>query len=123
MHGYQAPKKLTLNQWALAGSWQVDPEKGVLAAPGGKIEFRFLARDLHLVLGPGTGGKPVRFKVTIDGAAPGAAHGVDTEADGAGTVQTQRLYQLIRQAGDIREHVFTIEFLDAGVEAYSFTFG
>jgi cytochrome c biogenesis protein CcdA/thiol-disulfide isomerase/thioredoxin len=123
LHSYEAPKSLTLNQWALAGSWKVDPEKGVLASPGGKIEFRFLARDLHLVLGPGQGGKPVRFKVTIDGAAPGASHGFDTDQNGAGTVQTQRLYQLIRQSGDIQEHVFTIEFLDAGVEAYSFTFG
>jgi cytochrome c biogenesis protein CcdA/thiol-disulfide isomerase/thioredoxin len=121
-HVYSAPAALKLNQWALAGSWSVDPEKAVLGAGGGKIEFRFYARDLHLVLGPG-GGKPVRFRVTLDGAAPAANHGADTDSSGAGIIDGQRLYQLIRQSGDVGEHVFSIEFLDPGVQAYSFTFG
>jgi cytochrome c biogenesis protein CcdA/thiol-disulfide isomerase/thioredoxin len=119
---YAAPGALTLNQWALAGTWAVDPEKAVLRAAPGKIEFRFLARDLHLVLGP-NGGKPVRFRVLLDGAAPAGSHGADTDAGGEGTVTEQRLYQLIRQSGDVQEHVFSIEFLDPGVQAYSFTFG
>jgi hypothetical protein len=122
-HVYSAPSALKLNQWALSGSWNVDPEKAVLGASGGKIEFRFYARDLHLVLGPGSGGKPVRFRVTLDGAAPAANHGADTDSSGAGVIDGQRLYQLIRQSGDVGEHVFAIEFLDPGVQAYSFTFG
>jgi cytochrome c biogenesis protein CcdA/thiol-disulfide isomerase/thioredoxin len=122
-HRYSAPAALKLNQWALSGSWSVDPEKAVLGASGGKIEFRFYARDLHLVLGPGSGGKPVRFRVTLDGAAPGASHGADTDSSGAGVIDRQRLYQLIRQSGNVGEHVFSIEFLDPGVQAYSFTFG
>jgi cytochrome c biogenesis protein CcdA/thiol-disulfide isomerase/thioredoxin len=122
-HVYAAPPALKLNQWALGGSWNVDPEKAVLGASGGKIEFRFYARDLHLVLGPGSGAKPVRFRVTLDGAAPGASHGADTDSAGAGIIDGQRLYQLIRQSGDVGEHVFAIEFLDPGVQAYSFTFG
>jgi len=86
--------------------------------------FRFQARDLHLVLGPGPSGKPIRFRVRLDGADPGTSHGTDTDATGVGVVTTQRLYQLIRQpTGDIRPHTFTIEFLDAGVQAYAFTFG
>src|ERR1700729_295080 len=121
-HVYTAPSALKLNQWALSGSWNVDPEKAVLGASGGKIVFRFYARDLHLVLGPGSG-KPVRFRVTLDGAAPAANHGADTDASGAGIIDGQRLYQLIRQSGDVGEHVFSIEFLDPGVQAYSFTFG
>jgi hypothetical protein len=123
LHGYSAPAALKLNQWALSGSWNVDPEKAVLGAVPGKIEFRFYARDLHLVLGPGRDGKPVRFRVLLDGAAPGANHGADTDSNGAGAIDRQRLYQLIRQSGDVREHVFSIEFLDPGVQAYSFTFG
>jgi cytochrome c biogenesis protein CcdA/thiol-disulfide isomerase/thioredoxin len=122
-HRYSAPAALKLNQWALNGSWNVDPEKAVLGAVPGKIEFRFYARDLHLVLGPGSDGKPVRFRVLLDGAAPAANHGADTDSSGAGAIDGQRLYQLIRQAGDVREHVFSIEFLDPGVQAYSFTFG
>jgi cytochrome c biogenesis protein CcdA/thiol-disulfide isomerase/thioredoxin len=122
-HSYAAPAALKLNQWALSGSWNVDPEKAVLRAAGGKIEFRFYARDLHLVLGSGTDGKPVRFRVTLDGAAPAADRGADTDSSGAGIIDRQRLYQLIRQAGDVGEHVFSIEFLDPGVQAYSFTFG
>jgi cytochrome c biogenesis protein CcdA/thiol-disulfide isomerase/thioredoxin len=122
-HAYSAPAAFKLNQWALSGSWNVDPEKAVLDASGGKIQFRFYARDLHLVLGPGGDGKPVRFRVTLDGAAPAASHGADTDSSGSGIIDRQRLYQLIRQSGDVGEHVFSIEFLDAGVQAYSFTFG
>jgi len=122
-HVYAAPAALTLNQWALSGSWAVDPEKALLAAAPGKILFRFFARDLHLVLGPGKDGKPVRFRATLDGAAPAENHGADTDSSGAGVIDGQRLYQLIRQAGAVSEHVFTIEFLDSGVQAYSFTFG
>ena len=96
--------------------------QAVLRAAPGKIVFRFFARDLHLVMGPGNG-KPVRFRVLLDGAPPAANHGTDTDADGWGTVREQRLYQLIRQSGDVREHVFSIEFPQAGVQAYSFTFG
>jgi cytochrome c biogenesis protein CcdA/thiol-disulfide isomerase/thioredoxin len=120
---YSAPGALKLNQWALGGSWNIDPEKGVLGAAPGKIVFKFYARDLHLVLGPGSGAKPVRFRVLLDGAAPGANHGADTDADGKGTIDGQRLYQLIRQSSEVGEHVFSIEFLDPGVQAYSFTFG
>src|SRR5271163_624220 len=120
---YSAPAALKLNQWALSGSWNVDPEKAILAAAPGKITFRFYARDLHLVLGPGKDGKPVHFRVTLDGAAPADNHGADTDSSGAGVIDGQRLYQLIRQTGAVGEHVFTIEFLDSGVQAYSFTFG
>jgi hypothetical protein len=94
-----------------------------LAQAGGKITFRFHARDLHLVLGPTSGGKPVRFKVTLDGQAPGDNHGEDIDAGGGGTVISQRLYQLIRQQSGVADHTFSIQFLDPGVEAYSFTFG
>lgn len=120
---YSAPAKPSLNQWGLDGNWTVDKERAVLEGADGKIFFRFHARDLHLVLGPGAAGKPVRFRVTLDGVAPGENHGVDTDFEGTGVVREQRLYQLIRQSGDIGERTFTIEFLDDGVHAYAFTFG
>jgi thiol-disulfide isomerase/thioredoxin len=119
---YGLPQRLSLNQWALAGPWTDGPEKAVLDAAPGKIEFQFSARDLHLVLGTANG-KPVRFRVRLDGAAPGANHGIDTDAQGNGVVDHQRLYQLIRQTAPVAEHTFSIEFLDSGVAAYSFTFG
>ncbi len=114
---------LDLNTWGLAGDWTVGAEQAGLNAPGGRIAYRFHARDLHLVLGPGGGGGKVRFRVTIDGKPPGADHGVDTDADGNGVVTGQRLYQLIRQKGAVHDHTFEIQFLDAGVQAYAFTFG
>jgi thiol-disulfide isomerase/thioredoxin len=113
----------TLNQWSLGGDWTVAAENAALDKPEGRIIYRFHARDLHLVLGPGADNKPVRFRVTIDGAPPGADHGMDTDADGRGTVEGQRLYQLIRQHGAISDRTFEIEFLDPGVRAYAFTFG
>ncbi|MDX1127313.1 redoxin domain-containing protein [Sinorhizobium medicae] len=113
----------TLNEWGLSGIWTVGAEQATLDQANGDIVYRFSARDLHLVLGPGAAAKPVRFKVTIDGKAPGADHGADTDAGGNGTVTSTRLYQLIRQSGDVEARTFEIRFLDAGVEAYAFTFG
>ena len=121
---YKTPYPLGVNQWGLTGRWTIGEEKSVADAAGAKLTFRFHARDLHLVLGPAMGGQPVRFKVTLDGQAPGAMHGVDADESGNGTVTAQRLYQLIRQKdGQVTDHTFSIEFLDPGVEIYSFTFG
>jgi cytochrome c biogenesis protein CcdA/thiol-disulfide isomerase/thioredoxin len=120
-NAYAAPGALQLNQWALSGAWRVDGEKAVATAAGAVIVFRFHARDLHLVLG--TGGHPVRFHVSIDGHQPGADRGADVQPDGSGSVSEQRLYQLLRQSDPIADHTFAIEFLDPGVQAYSFTFG
>ena len=119
---YSIPRALVLDHWALSGKWRISTEAAVLQAPGGAISYHFQGRDLHLVLGSDDG-KPLRFRVTLDGAAPGAAHGADINETGNGVVHGQRLYQLIRQKGDIRDHTFRIEFPDAGAEAFAFTFG
>jgi len=122
-HDYVLVQPEILNKWTIGGEWRVGVEDAASAAPGGRIVYRFHARDLNLVLGPGADGRPVRFRVWIDGHAPGADHGVDIDTAGAGTVTGQRLYQLVRQADGPRERTFEIEFLDAGVRAYAFTFG
>jgi Thioredoxin like C-terminal domain/AhpC/TSA family len=122
-HGYSVPARLGLNQWALAGEWTVDNGSATLNEPGGRIAYRFHARDLHLVMGPATRGASVRFRVLIDGQVPGEAHGADVDEQGIGTVSEQRLYQLIRQPAPIADGKFEIEFLDPGVEAFAFTFG
>ena len=121
-HAYAAPTP-RLNEWGLAGDWTVGGERASLNDKDGAIVYRFHARDLHLVLGPGDDGKPVRFRVTVDGAAPGDNHGADIDADGQGVVTGQRLYQLVRQSGAVADHTFEIKFLDPGVQAYAFTFG
>ena len=113
---------LELNQWSLEGQWIDQRQSARSLAAGARISFRFHSRDLHLVMGSATG-KPVRFRVTLDGQAPGGDAGVDTNAKGTGVVTGQRLYQLIRQKGAIQDRTFRVEFLDPGVEAFSFTFG
>jgi thiol-disulfide isomerase/thioredoxin len=120
---FTVPAKLSLNHWALSGSWNVNAESAVLEAVPGKILFRFHARDLNLVLAPPKDGKPVRFVVRLDGASPGENHGVDTAPDGSGETREPRLYQLIRQKGPIVDRTFEIEFLDPGGQALDFTFG
>jgi thiol-disulfide isomerase/thioredoxin len=120
---YAAPSGLRLNHWALAGDWTIGREAAVPNRAGGRLAYAFHARDLHLVLGPGAGGAPVRFRVRLDGRAPGAAHGADIDAQGEGTVTAPRLYQLIRQPKPIADRRFEIEFLDAGVRVFAFTFG
>jgi cytochrome c biogenesis protein CcdA/thiol-disulfide isomerase/thioredoxin len=120
---YHAPSSLLVNQWAFGGNWTVREQSAALDKPDGSIVYRFRGRDLHLVLGPSDDGKPIRFRVTLDGKAPGADHGADIDADGNGTITSQRLYQLVRQSGGTGERVFEITFLDPGVHAYAFTFG
>jgi thiol-disulfide isomerase/thioredoxin len=122
-HVYSVPGRLSRNEWALAGEWTVERGFAALNTANGRIAYRFHARDLHLVMGPSTHGTAVRFRVFLDGQAPGAAHGSDVDEQGAGVVSEQRLYQLIRQTSPIADRQFEIEFLDAGVQAFAFTFG
>lgn len=122
-HVYSIPSRLRLNQWALSGDWTLKNEATALNTAGGRIAFRFHARDVHLVMGPAERGRAVRFRVRIDGHPPGASHGTDTDEQGQGTVSEPRLFQLIRQAGAVVERQFEIEFVDSGVEVFAFTFG
>jgi thiol-disulfide isomerase/thioredoxin len=120
---YTVPSTLRLGHWALDGMWTAGSEAVVLEEAGGRIAFRFHARDLHLVMGPVTRGSSGRFRVLIDGRPPGAAHGADTDDEGNGVVADQRLYQLIRQPLPVVERTFEIEFSTPGVQALVFTFG
>jgi thiol-disulfide isomerase/thioredoxin len=120
---FTAAPRLGPGGWTLAGRWQVEPEHIEATQAGGRIAYRFRARDVHLVLGPSQDGRPVRFRVTIDGQAPGNDRGTDVAGDGTGSVDSHRLYQLVRQADPRRERLFEIQFLDPGVRAYAFTFG
>jgi cytochrome c biogenesis protein CcdA/thiol-disulfide isomerase/thioredoxin len=120
---YRAAPALPLNRWSLTGVWTIGGEFATLDGTSGRIAYRFHARDLHLVLAPRPDGHPVRFRVTLDGAPPGADHGFDVDAEGWGRVEDGRLYQLVRQTGPVADRTFEIEFFDAGVRAYAFTFG
>jgi thiol-disulfide isomerase/thioredoxin len=122
-HLYAVPAHLGLNDWALASDWTIGKEAAVLNASHGRIAYRFHARDLNLIMIPTVPGTPVRFRVLIDGQPPGAAHGVDVDSQGTGTVTESRMYQLIRQPKPIADRLFEIEFLDPGVGAFDFTFG
>jgi thiol-disulfide isomerase/thioredoxin len=117
------PGDLTLNEWSLAGDWRVEPRAAVLADGDGRLSFRFHARDVHLVMGPREPGAEVPFRVLVDGEAPADAHGLDVGEDGRGTLSEQRLHQLIRQPGRIEDRTLELDFPEAGVEAYCFTFG
>jgi thiol-disulfide isomerase/thioredoxin len=118
-----AGARLRLNEWALQGNWTVQKQAAALNQANGQIRYRFHARDLNLVMTPGAAGKPVRFRVLIDGQPPGSAHGVDVDEQGNGAVAEPRMYQLIRHPGAIADHQFEIRFLDPGVEVFVFTFG
>ena len=120
---YTLPPRLSLNEWALVGEWTIGPEAAALNGATGRIVYHFHARDLNLIMGPGSRGTPVTFRVRIDGELPGDAHGIDVDQQGNGTVSEPRMYQLIRQSGPIADRVFDIEFASPGVEAFDFTFG
>jgi thiol-disulfide isomerase/thioredoxin len=120
---YSAPARMKLNQWSLSGDWTVGRTAAALNTTGGRIAFRFHARDLHLVMAPAVGIASVRFRVLIDGRPAGRDHGIDIDENGDGTVIEPRLYQLIRQRGLVTDRKFEIVFLDPAVAVYAFTFG
>jgi len=120
---YTAPRRLALNQWAFIGEWTMGTQATLLNKASGQIVYRFHARDVHLVMGPTRAAGPIRFRVTIDDQPVGAARGLDVDESGRGIASEQRLYQLIRQPTPIVDRTIAIEFLDAGIEAFSFTFG
>jgi len=122
-HEYEAPAHLRLNRWGLTGDWTVRSDASALNGAKGLLAYQFHARDVNLVMGPARKGAAVRFRVLLDGESAGPAHGADVDASGNGVVVQQRLYQLIRQSGSIRDRRFEIEFLDSGAEAFCFTFG
>lgn len=122
-HAYSAPAALDLNDWALAGDWTMGAEATTVRKANGRVLFRFHARDLHLVAGPETRGKAIHFRVRLDGKPPGSNHGADTDAEGNGTIDGHRLYQLIRQGAPIEDRTFEIEFLEPGAEVFAVTFG
>ena len=120
---YRAAQNLAVNQWTLSGGWTIGPEFSSPDGQASAIRFRFHARDLHLVMGRDPAARPVRYRIKIDGAAPGSAHGVDTDAGGNGAIDADRMYQLVRQPGPIAPRTFEIAFLDPGARVYVFTFG
>jgi thiol-disulfide isomerase/thioredoxin len=121
-HSYVFPDRLGPGQWAMDGEWAVGPENVTLLQPGGSIGFRFHARDAHLVLRTRSP-KPISFRVLLDGLPPGASHGADVDEQGKGQLEAGRLYQLVRQQGDIGDRTLEISFSEPGAEAYVFTFG
>lgn len=120
---YAAPGQIQLNQWGLSGEWMAGKDRILSTQAGGKVIYRFHARDLNLIMGIAKAGAAARFRVRIGGVAPGVAHGLDTDSAGNGTVGEPRMYQLIRQDGHVSDQTVEIEFLDAGVEVYDVTFG
>ena len=120
---YVAPSRLKLNHWALQGPWTFAKQYAALDKAGGRLTYRFHARDFHLVMGPGAPTSPVRFRLLVDGKAPGAAHGADVDERGFGIVNDQRLYQLVRQPQVIGDRLLEIEFLDPGIQVFAATFG
>ena len=120
---YPEPERLRLNHWSLSGAWTAGRQVTVLDEPGGRITHRFRGRDVNLVMGGRADGGPVRYRVALDGEPPRGARGIDVGEDGSGIAGEERLHQLIRQDGAIRERTVEITFADAGARAYVFTFG
>jgi thiol-disulfide isomerase/thioredoxin len=120
---YASPSRLKLNHWALGGQWTFSKQFAMLDEATGRLAYRFHARDFHLVMGPASPNAAVRFRLLIDGKPPLAAHGVDVDEQGYGTVTAQRLYQLVRQPMPIADRLLEIRFLDPGVEVFAATFG
>jgi thiol-disulfide isomerase/thioredoxin len=111
VHRYIAPSVLTLNHYALVGSWRLlEGERQVLAGAEGEIRFHALAGEVNLVLGlePGT---PART--------------ADVEVDGQAfkTIAIDRHDLFNLWSGPYGEHQVVLRVYGHGVAAYAFTFG
>jgi hypothetical protein len=122
-HRYERPERLAVDHWSLTGDWTAETERVTLNEPGGRIELAFHARDVHLVMGPVDRGMAVPFRVSIDGEPPSGSAGTDVDGEGAGVLDQQRMYQLVRQPAPVTDRLFGIEFADGGAAAFAFTFG
>ena len=104
----------------LLNGWRLRRERAGCASPG----RRCIARcGLSRATGPAVERNSARFRVLIDGRAPITTHGSDVDEQRNGLVNGQRLYQLIRQPTPTADRDCEIDFLDSGVEIFSFTFG
>jgi thiol-disulfide isomerase/thioredoxin len=121
-HPFGVPDDLSRNQWALDGDWTIGPGASVVNEAGGRLVFRYHARDVNLVMAPPASG-PVPFRVLVDGEPPGESHGLDVDESGRGTLDRPRLHQLVRWRGSVADRTFEIAFDAPGAEAYCFTFG
>ena len=76
---------LRLNEWALAGTWDVARHAGIAIEPAARIAFRFQARDLNLVMSPTSRGASIPFRVFLDGVPASTDRGVDLDSTAAGS--------------------------------------
>lgn len=120
---YTAPTDLPRNSWALTGNWTITERAAIANEPGARIAFQFHARDLNLVMTPGSAAPPIPFRVFLDGQPATGAPGSDLQSDATGILDQPRTYQLIRQTDDIDWRRFEIEFEAPGAAVYCFTFG
>ena len=120
---YTLPGRLRLNERGLSGNWTVAGHAAVLNEPGGRIAFQFHAARSQPRDGSDIHGASIPFRVVLDGQLAKDERGSDVDPNGSGMVSDQRTYQLIRHPGAVADRRFEVEFLDAGVEAYCFTFG
>lgn len=116
--GNRIIERLPANAFALQGRWRNSAEDATALA-GARIDGRYLARRVFLVMG--SPDRERRVRVLLDGEPiPDRLAGPDV-ADGEVVVGEQRLYRLV-EGGEAGDHVISLE-LPNGVSAYAFTFG
>ena len=111
---------IELHHWALAGDWDVTPQRITAVKAGAALRFRFQARHVFLVLGT-KDARPVTFAVSLDGK-PVGEHGGKDVRDSHVTVSAHRLYDLV-DLGKAGEGLLEITAQSPDLEAYAFTFG
>lgn len=104
---FTLPPSILLNGLYLDGNWDITPEysesKGV-----SKIVFKYIAKNVYFVAGSEDG---VEVEIYNDGKLIKNA-----------TIRDEGLYNLVENA-DYGEHLLEIRIKDAGLQAFTFTFG
>ena len=116
------PDMINLNSLYLGGAWNFDPEYAEATQTGDSIEYQYKAKNVYFVASS-ENANGTRVKILIDGQPISSAMaGSDVAADGTVTIKDNRLYNLVADS-EYSEHTITIEVLDPGLDAYTFTFG
>jgi cytochrome c biogenesis protein CcdA/thiol-disulfide isomerase/thioredoxin len=118
--GYRYRRPLTLNQFALNGTWTATRQDITPAGAEATVSGDFQAEHVYLVL-TSVGGRPRRVKLLLDGRPlRPSEEGADVH-DSTVTVRGERLYSLVAFPTD-EMGTLTVE-VPRGVDAYDFTFG
>ena len=102
----------------LGGTWDFGFENAKAVTPA-DVVYSYTAKEVYVVA---SSNSPVEVEVYQDGVLVGTVRGEDVTASGVVTIQSSRLYKLIKNP-KLEKHTIRLHTKSGGVTFYTFTFG